>query len=211
MILISDIHGCYNTLRRLLRQCPDEPIVFCGDLIDRGPDSASVVQFAMEQKIPTVAGNHEDLMLFAHGRKSVRYDSPMLWMMNGGGYALKSWKGKVPAKVLAWVEKLPLQIDHGELLISHTGVGNNSPSREYSLWSRDMTFPEDGRFRVFGHTPAKMPILTPHWAMIDTGAAYAERGGGTMTALQWPEMRVLQQVYDETPLEPVITVNSEAA
>ncbi len=93
MIIISDIHGCYKTLLKLLKQCPDEQLVFLGDLVDRGPDSASVVRFAMDNKIPTLMGNHEDLMLSDHGLSPIEYDNG-LWAYNGGDVAL--WPSIIP-------------------------------------------------------------------------------------------------------------------
>ncbi len=69
--VVGDIHGCYNALLRLEdaiardaagRGC--EPfIVSVGDLIDRGPDTLSVVRHVMqgvgEGRWAAVAGNHE--------------------------------------------------------------------------------------------------------------------------------------------------------
>lgn len=201
MILISDIHGCSNTLRRLIRKCPDEQLIFCGDLIDRGPDSAAVVKFAMENKIPTVKGNHEDLMLGELGEHD-HYEGG-LWHVNGGGHALRSWNGEVPEDVKSWALALPYFIKFDNLLVSHTGhglVGDKPHGHLSALWHREPRFPSDGLFRVFGHTPEKNPVITTSYAMIDTGCAYASRGYGILTALQWPSMQIFQQDYDETPL-----------
>ncbi len=78
LILISDVHGCYYTLVRLLNRClalhPGAQLVLLGDLIDRGPHSRRVVEFAMRNQIPTVMGNHEDLALAysEHHRRGYR-------------------------------------------------------------------------------------------------------------------------------------------
>src|SRR5690606_4590823 len=121
MLLISDIHGCYYTLRRLLAKCPDEEIVFCGDLVDRGPHSNRVVEFAMKHSIPTVCGNHEDLMLAHLGLADGYQDG--VWLMNGGGETLDSFGLSVPRDVIGWVSRLPVFIQYGDLLVSHTGHG----------------------------------------------------------------------------------------
>lgn len=199
MIVISDIHGCYGTLRRLLRKCPDELIVFAGDLIDRGPDSASVVRFAMEQKIPTVLGNHEELMVDYLNKHDGYQDG--MWLMNGGDTTLRTFPKQEISPALKWMESLPLFLEYGDLLVSHTGWGLH-PMRQAALEHRDWRFPEDGRFRVFGHTPQRHPALIPNGICIDTGAAYGGQNQhyGTMTALQWPQMRVFQQRFDESPL-----------
>eukprot|EP00957_Ditylum_brightwellii_P153816 11707859-Ditylum_brightwellii.AAC.1 len=44
VIAIGDVHGCIDELQALLRQCdysPGDLIVFLGDLVSKGPDSAS--------------------------------------------------------------------------------------------------------------------------------------------------------------------------
>jgi len=201
VIIISDVHGCYNTFRRLLRKCPDEPLVLGGDNIDRGPRSAEMVRWIMDTQTPSVKGNHEDLMLGELGIVD-HYDEG-LWVMNGGGDAIKSWNGLPPNDVRKWAFELPYYLKFDNLLISHTGHGlaGDKPHGHLSaLWHRDPQFPDDGLFRVFGHTPAKEPVITSSYAMIDTGCAYQNRGYGTLTALQWPSMQIFQQPYDESPL-----------
>jgi len=72
--VIGDIHGDLQALNVLLSRLPPldnkDTLVFLGDYIDRGPDSAGVVQ-AMRYRIPastmakvvTLRGNHEDAWL----------------------------------------------------------------------------------------------------------------------------------------------------
>lgn len=215
MLILSDLHGCYYTMLRLLTKCPkDEEIVLLGDLIDRGPHSRQVVEWAMKHKIPTVMGNHEHLALQWHGRAKSEVCEEGVWAFNGGLEALKSWHGGklpkdrrnwvLPDDVLDWMEALPwsLDFDGGRLSVSHTGhltVRNGEPE-EMRLWWRDTEFPKDGRFRVFGHSQRVEAEITPDWAAIDTGAAYADRGYGVLTAFQWPSRKVYQQEYCEDPL-----------
>ncbi len=65
-IIIGDVHGMFNELWKLFRLLvrPDDKVVFVGDLIDKGPDSARVVQFVREMSrthdITLVEGNHEE-------------------------------------------------------------------------------------------------------------------------------------------------------
>ncbi len=48
-IAIGDIHGCLRPLMRLIERLPvDEELVFLGDYIDRGPESAGVVNYLRE-------------------------------------------------------------------------------------------------------------------------------------------------------------------
>lgn len=195
MIIISDIHGCLRTLIALLDKLPtNDTIVFGGDLVDRGPDSAGVVRFAMENKILTVMGNHDHMMLDALTGGGA-YDK-WAWAWNGGEGTMRSFKGDVPDEVVAWLGALPDYLIFDDLLISHTGHAYGADCRSTGLWARGFVFPNDGYFRVFGHTPVKKPVITGTYAAIDTGCAYP--AGHKLTAFQYPSMRTWQQGNLET-------------
>lgn len=170
----------------------------------------------MKHKIPNVMGNHCHMALYWHGRiKSSLYNDPVVWWMNGGSDTLKSWLGdplpedpakwRLPDDVLDWMAALPYYLEYDGLLVSHTGHGKTKEKggSEYShpLWRRDTQFPNDGFHRVLGHTQSSAVVLKPTWSKIDTGAAYMDRGMGVMTAFHWPSKQVIQQDYDESPLE----------
>ena len=66
-IIVGDVHGCLNELKNLLQECSydraEDRIVFVGDLVNKGPDSARVVQYAREINAFSVRGNHDDALL----------------------------------------------------------------------------------------------------------------------------------------------------
>lgn len=107
MIILTDIHGCYKTMLALLAKIPqeekDKGIVFCGDLIDRGPGSALIVEYVKSNNIPCVVGNHELMMIeegmiaagqLAKGNlNAYRYSS--VWIPNGGDKCLYSYETEV--------------------------------------------------------------------------------------------------------------------
>jgi serine/threonine protein phosphatase 1 len=256
ILIISDIHGCINTLVRLLNAAPKGcQLVFGGDEIDRGPHSRKVVEFAMSNGIPTVMGNHTDLCIafYRSSRaKCAQFYDPGVWLDNGGDVALRNWPvvdarakdtpqerqalerakylgGRVPDDVLDWMEGLPAYLypskgadENGRrLMVSHSGYGLNADYGDWfqALWGRyrhgDGPFVrdpvtgkevDDGLFRVFGHTPEREVVITPTYAMVDTGAAYSKRGYGVLSAFIWPSKTVLTQVYDETPVEQRFTI-----
>jgi bis(5'-nucleosyl)-tetraphosphatase (symmetrical) len=67
---IGDIHGCWKTLQRLLKNMHWDPVRdslwLVGDLVNRGPSSLEVLRWAFEHRdrITMVLGNH-DLHLLA--------------------------------------------------------------------------------------------------------------------------------------------------
>lgn len=223
-LILTDIHGCYKTMLALIEKAratyPDCKLIFLGDLVDRGSRSREVVEYAITNSIPTVYGNHEDLLLAysEHGNqgykaKCAREYDYNVWLDNGGDVALDSWGGTIPKDVLDWMADLPPYIivpqglGNRPLLLSHTGYGLDADNNNWLrvLWGRhpgDGEFAyevgtgepkDDGFYRVFGHTPARKPVITDTYAMIDTGAAYTNRGYGTLTAMVWPSKQIIQQ------------------
>jgi hypothetical protein len=66
-VIIGDVHGMLvelHTLINIIQPTSEDVVVFCGDLLDKGPDSPGVVCFARELKTRTgvilTKGNHEE-------------------------------------------------------------------------------------------------------------------------------------------------------
>ncbi len=78
--VIGDIHGCWETLQRLLDRVQWDPVEdelwLVGDLVNRGPRSLEVLRWARRhsERIVSVLGNH-DLHLVARAR-GLRPDRP---------------------------------------------------------------------------------------------------------------------------------------
>lgn len=93
-LAIGDIHGCITALRTLVEFVglrPDDTIVTLGDYVDRGPDSAAVIDFVIElgkqHHVKPLRGNHEIMMLDARDKKS--WLGP--WLTYGGDTTLQSY------------------------------------------------------------------------------------------------------------------------
>src|SRR5215510_12874428 len=98
---IGDIHGRLDLLNRLHQMIlndagssnADERIViYLGDYVDRGPDSAGVVELLSKETLPGFSaihlmGNHEDFMLRFLDDNS----SGNAWFANGGVATLRSY------------------------------------------------------------------------------------------------------------------------
>lgn len=69
-VFVGDVHGQRKPLDALLEKIDfevgNDHLVLVGDLINKGPDSAGVVQLAMELGASAVRGNHEDRVLVAY-------------------------------------------------------------------------------------------------------------------------------------------------
>ncbi len=94
-------------------------------------------------------------------------------------------------------------------LASHTGYGLGGDTGHWmsALWGRhpsDGDFPEDGMYRVHGHTRVSEVVVGDKVTNIDSGAAYD--GYRVLTAFLWPSKALVQQPFDETPVEPRFTV-----
>lgn len=62
-LIIGDIHSCYDEMQQLLAKAglnSDDQIIALGDIVDRGPDSVSVVEFfRSNSNARSLLGNHE--------------------------------------------------------------------------------------------------------------------------------------------------------
>ena len=93
ILAIGDIHGCAYALDALLRAvnpAPDDLVITLGDYVDRGLDSAGVlnrlIRLAQTHRLVALRGNHEEMMLNAR-----EGDGPLaLWLACGGEATLMS-------------------------------------------------------------------------------------------------------------------------
>jgi len=87
-IVVGDIHGCFDEFQELLDKAEykqdKDHLILVGDLVDRGPKSRAVVDWAMknDSDISVIQGNHEakHLRYFRHEQKKLHnrhYKNPM--------------------------------------------------------------------------------------------------------------------------------------
>lgn len=189
---VGDIHGRLDVLTEALGLIEaEEPVesyrvVFLGDYIDRGPDSAGVIaRLRQGPARPGVEwiclrGNHEDLAVSSGKREQ--------WMRNGGDATLASYENLDPACLeddRRWMASLPLWFDDGLRLYVHAGVNPDldldGQDPQTLTWVRH-AFLEAAGFRVdrhvvHGHTPQwagkpdrASPETLPHRTNLDVKA-----------------------------------------
>ncbi len=205
---VGDVHGCLEQLTELhaliaadlaARPAAAPELVHLGDLVDRGPDSAEVVDLLAGGPpipgLPTVnlMGNHEHMLLSALVASDP--EAAQLWMDNGGEASLMSWDVPQDAAPAAWAEHIPrrhllflrdLAVSHrvGPYLFVHAGVRPGVPldrqARYDMLWIREPFLSHAGDLGavvVHGHTPRPEPELRANRIGIDTAAVM----GGMLT------------------------------
>lgn len=93
-IAIGDVHGCDTALRVLLQAISPQKrdtLITLGDLIDRGPNSAGVIEILLDvmtrcQLVPLI-GNHE-IMMFQGLENRREFE---FWQLHGGAATLASY------------------------------------------------------------------------------------------------------------------------
>lgn len=202
VLAIGDIHGVASALDALLEvvaPSPDDLVITLGDYVDRGIDSAGVIERIIKlsarcQLVP-LRGNHEEMMLDA--RRGPEFLE--LWKRLGGDTALMSY---APDEDAPGLERIPDShwhlLEHtcrdiyesDSHLFVHGGVDPKLPLDQQSpAVLRWQTFPPPqphpcGKIVVCGHTPQRsgVPAALPHAICIDT----AIHRGGWLTCLNVP-------------------------
>ncbi len=209
-IVIGDVHGHYDTLITLLEKVApskEDQVYFLGDLIDRGPKSAQVVDFVMNSGYPCLLGNHEQMLLEVLGGERVSVEHFSSWASRIGRETVASYGQGVPKKHLDWLKRLPLYLDLGEFWLVHAGVhpqiALEKQTQEHFCWVREEFhslrkpyFPD--KLIITGHTitftlsgvfPGQL-AQGEGWLNIDTGAYHPL--SGWLTALDLTNKEVYQ-------------------
>jgi serine/threonine protein phosphatase 1 len=193
VFVVGDVHGCRGELERLLDELgvtDDDLVVFVGDLVRKGPDSAGVVELVREsENMLTVRGNNEEKLI--RGTKQL---------------------ADLSEADMAWIRDLPVAISWEDTLVVHGGVDPRKDLEEHSVdelencrsltdgsYARPFWWEEyGGPSRVFfGHTVLARPVVRDHAVGLDTGCVY----GGRLTAYDWRDDEFVSVEPDETVQE----------
>lgn len=214
---IGDIHGRYDLLRDLMRRIEAHSkglpnpetlhVVLLGDVVDRGPDSAKILNYLHEwTKHATgqvmLLGNHEEMMLRAHAG-----DARVIraWLKVGGRETLASFglsvseeeeivtpplvaavREALPDDLMKFVSTWPLTARSGDYYFCHAGVKPNvaleKQVKKDLIWIRDEflgSAVDHGAVVVHGHSITPSIDLQSNRVGIDTGAYFT----GVLTAI----------------------------
>ena len=207
---IGDVHGCMDRLAALHELIADDIanrpaeqtiLVHLGDYVDRGLDSAQVVDWLINgppvpaDETVNLMGNHEEMMLAAIAGAD-KAAAP-LWLANGGADSLFSWgisrlvppqewASRIPRQHLLFLRDLAISDRAGPYLFVHAGILPGLPldrqTRHDMIWIREpflSSKADHGAVIVHGHTPKRDPVIQPNRIAIDTGAVL----GGALTCV----------------------------
>lgn len=214
--VIGDVHGRLDLLENLLerierdwseRAASKRLLVFLGDLIDRGPHSAQVVEKLRTDQRPStqtvfLLGNHEEVLL-----QIIDGDTSLIpsWLRFGGAECLQSYGGDprqvaraakdealgliqaaIPPQHLEFLRGFADTCRFGDYLFVHAGIRPGIPVDEQLQsdlrWIREPFLFDDtdhGCVVVHGHTISEGVEERDNRIGIDTGAYRT----GILTAL----------------------------
>lgn len=216
---VGDIHGRADLLEEMLallearaemelRPAGEPVVIFLGDYVDRGRESARVLDLLLEGRPAGferryLKGNHEQSML-------AFLDDPVAnraWLMHGGNETLISYgvqppsplhakdddfraaaealRAALPEAHLHFLKDLERYIAIGDYVFAHAGVDPARPVHKQTdrdlFWIRARFLNSRRRYKhrvVHGHTPVDHPYADRRRIAVDTGA-YAS---GMLTA-----------------------------
>jgi polynucleotide kinase-phosphatase len=245
--IIGDIHGCFTELTELLTKLgyvinqtaeqagnygfnvetpEDRKVIFLGDLVDRGPDSPSVLKLVMSMvnsgAAYCVPGNHDmKLQKYLDG-KDVQLKHGLALtveqLKNESDHFLNQVKDFLYGLVSHYV------FDNGRLVVAHAGLKEEMQGRgsgavrsfcmfgettgetdEFGLPVR-LNWASEYRGKamvVYGHTAVPEAQWLNRTIDIDTGCVF----GGKLTALRYPEEELVSVDAKRVYIEPTRPLN----
>ncbi|MBU3023741.1 metallophosphoesterase [Aestuariibacter sp. A3R04] len=188
VFVVGDLDGDFTRLKTQLDKVnfnPEEDVLFSlGDIIDRGEDSAKLVDFMKDIGAHAVLGNHEHMMLEALlSRDSY---AMRLWTQNGGMWHQMA-KFETLVGMCKWFLQQPLAItlNYGgkKIGISHTlpptwswehFPGSTEACVTPLLWDRERFTKKLNKvnhgvdFSIHGHNSTQEPVWIGNSLHIDT-------------------------------------------
>ena len=243
---VGDVHGRLDLLDDALsrieadidsRAGAQNIIVFLGDLIDRGPSSAQVIERVRTYRRPAVrtvflSGNHEEVLL-----RLLRGESRFLrdWLSFGGaqcarsygisstalkrmdpGQAVEVLRQKIPGHDQAFLKSFVDTFRIGSYLFVHAGVRPGVPLSDQTQadlrWIRRPFLENDddhGFVVVHGHTIAEQVDVRANRIGLDTGAYRS----GVLTAMglegreRWFLQTEPERAGAGSPVDPPVVAN----
>ncbi|WP_156839915.1 metallophosphoesterase [Novosphingobium aquimarinum] len=211
---IGDVHGCLDHALELARAIEsddaqrgpaDTTVIFLGDLIDRGPSSATMLEFvrqwSKERRVRVLMGNHEEMFLqsfdelevFAYFMRYGGRETVLSYPIDARAFAGADlveahamMRAAVPQADREFIADFEHRIVIGDYAFVHAGIRLGIGIEQQLLtdlhWMREPFLSHDApldHIVVHGHTITDAPDFRNSRIGIDTGAFAT----GRLTAL----------------------------
>lgn len=200
-IVIADIHGQLNSFTAVTSYAKDNfsdySLILLGDYVDRGSQSADVIQHILDLKsenafreIITLSGNHEQFFLRVIKNPNDKF--AQVWAEKLGGYQTLFSYGweiddpfnftMIPSDHIDFLQNLMFSYETEKFFFCHAGVNpeisleKQTPEELISIRDRFLT--DSRKYEktiVHGHTPTeitKIKIDNQNRLNLDTGSAF---------------------------------------
>ncbi|MGI4740575.1 MAG: metallophosphoesterase family protein [Janthinobacterium lividum] len=194
----TDLHGCLHTFRQLvekeLQLRPDDHLYLLGDYVNKGPDSAGVLDYLMHlqtagYQVHCLRGNHEhELLATIHGQPNANH----MWKLEAEKQLTLASFGvaqaaDIPAHYVAWLSALPIQLELPDFVLVHAGFNFALPPTEMRedthsmLYTKRFAFDPTrlaGKRLLHGHVPTPVAEVQANVAAragaigLDTGGVF---------------------------------------
>ena len=151
ILVIGDIHGCYDEMIHLIEQASvynrvnvNDKILklFVGDLVNKGPKSKQVIQYMMKEtkSCLSVRGNHDEVVI----REYLKYKN------NQELIEKNEWIKELTEKEIAYLISLPytIAIPSSNMIIVHAGLVPGVPINSQKIVDlvniRNLIISDDG-------------------------------------------------------------------
>ncbi len=210
--VISDIHGCYQTLLALLEQLSlqsDDQLFFLGDYVNKGPGNQQVVEYLLNLReqhefLYLLMGNHEKEYLdVLDNDPALLHD--MAAERNAEDLLIN---GEMPDRYIRFFRELPYFFELPDCWLVHAGFdfSHPEPLRDQGsmLYIRDFPYdPEQAKDKpiVHGHNPTQLETIKEAVknkrpvVPLDNGCVYlGEKSGcGTLLCLNLDTWELISQ------------------
>ncbi len=206
-LFVTDVHGCFSLLESMLKKAGfDERVdrlLIGGDLVDRGPESARVLDWLERDYVTAVRGNHEQFCI-----DSARDGISKVHAENGGEW-FKEIDSALRQKIGDKFSELPIALEvnaqdgrkfgfvHGECIYQDwtnfiKGLENSADEWEQAhlmmesmvrrtrCKTRDDSVISGVDLLFVGHTSVRNKTVLGNVVYLDTGACFE---GGRMTLI----------------------------
>ncbi|WNJ21529.1 metallophosphoesterase [Pontibacter sp. G13] len=192
--VVTDIHGCYKTMYRLLHQIlkisKDDQLFMLGDFVSKGPSSAKVLDHIMDlqaqgYEVYPIRGNHEQKILdkwawWQGEPESLR--GPFAGTIKAPD--LVDANGQLPQKYIDFLESLPYFIETDDVWMVHAGFDFHAedPFRDTDAMMVIRGYEVDhaytkGKPIIHGHTPTLFASIQRQLKEFDRGGAISLDNG----------------------------------